>query len=40
MDSHIKFFEMLGGVHKEIVYDNMKNVVTKFIGRNPPTPYM
>lgn len=34
MDSHVRFFEMLGGVHKEIVYDNMKNVVTRFIGRN------
>jgi DNA-binding transcriptional regulator YhcF (GntR family) len=32
MDSHVKFFEMMKGVHKEIVYDNMKNVVTKFIG--------
>lgn len=34
MDSHVKFFEMVGGVYKEVVYDNMKNVVTKFIGRN------
>lgn len=34
MDSHVKFFEMIGGVYKEVVYDNMKNVVTKFIGRN------
>ena len=34
MDSHIKFFEMVGGSYKEIVYDNMKNVVHKFIGRN------
>ncbi|XMB66710.1 IS21 family transposase [Mycoplasmatota bacterium zrk1] len=34
LDSHVKFFEMLGGVHKEIVYDNMKNVVNKFIGKN------
>lgn len=34
MDSHVKFFHMLGGVFKEVVYDNMKNVVTKFIGRN------
>jgi transposase len=30
----VKFFEMLGGCHREIVYDNMKNVVSKFIGRN------
>jgi transposase len=34
MDSHVKFFEWLGGVHREVVYDNMKNVVTKFIGKN------
>lgn len=34
MDSHVRFFEMVGGVHKELVYDNMKNVVNKFIGRN------
>jgi len=32
MDSHVKFFEMVGGVYKEVVYDNMKNVVTRFIG--------
>ncbi len=32
MDSHVRFFEMVGGVYKEVVYDNMKNVVTKFIG--------
>jgi len=34
MDSHVKFFEMMGGCWKEIVYDNMRNVVTKFIGKN------
>lgn len=34
MDSHVKFFEMVGGVYKEIVYDNMRNVVSKFLGRN------
>ncbi len=34
MDSHVRFFEMIGGVYKEVVYDNMKNVVSKFIGRN------
>lgn len=34
LDSHVRFFEMIGGIHKEIVYDNMKNVVTKFVGRN------
>lgn len=34
MDSHVRMFEMFGGVHKEVVYDNMRNVVKKFIGRN------
>ncbi|MEG0909816.1 MAG: IS21 family transposase [Bacilli bacterium] len=34
MDSHVRFFKMLGGVYKEVVYDNMRNVVTKFIGKN------
>ena len=29
MDSHVKFFQMIGGVWKEIVYDNMRNVVSK-----------
>jgi hypothetical protein len=34
MDSHVRFFEMMGGCYHEIVYDNMRNVVTKFIGKN------
>lgn len=34
LDSHVKFFKMIGGVWKEIVYDNMRNVVSKFIGKN------
>jgi hypothetical protein len=34
MDSHVKFFEMMGGCFREVVYDNMRNVVAKFIGRN------
>lgn len=34
LDSHVRFFEMMGGVYYEVVYDNMKNVVSKFIGRN------
>jgi len=33
MDSHVRFFDMLGGVYSEIVYDNMRNVVSKFIGK-------
>lgn len=34
MDSHVRFFEMMGGCYREIVYDNMRNVVSKFIGNN------
>jgi transposase len=34
MDSHVRFFEMMGGAYREIVYDNMRNVVSKFIGKN------
>ena len=34
MDSHVRFFKMIGGVWKEVVYDNMRNVVSKFIGKN------
>ena len=34
LDSHVEFFKMIGGVWKELVYDNMRNVVTKFIGKN------
>src|SRR5690554_2878684 len=31
LDSHVQFFEMMGGSYREVVYDNMKNVVTKFL---------
>lgn len=34
LDSHVRFFEMIGGVYSEVVYDNMKNVVSRFIGKN------
>ncbi len=34
MDSHVKFFEFMHGGYHEVVYDNMRNVVTKFIGKN------
>ena len=34
LDSQVRFFEMVHGSFKEGVYDNMKNVVTKFIGKN------
>ena len=34
LDSHVRFFEFIGGCWREVVYDNMKNVVSKFIGKN------
>jgi transposase len=34
LDSHVRFFATMGGVWREVVYDNMRNVVTRFIGRN------
>lgn len=34
LESHVAFFEKLGGCYKEVVYDNMRNVVSRFIGRN------
>ena len=34
LDSHVKFFEMVKGVYQEVTYDNMRNVVTAFIGKN------
>jgi len=33
LDSHIKGFKYFGGVHKEVVYDNMKVAVRRFIGK-------
>lgn len=33
VDSHIRFFEYIGGVPKCMVYDNMKVAVAKFVGR-------
>ena len=34
LDSHVRFFEMIGGVWREVIYDNMRNVISKFIGKN------
>lgn len=34
LDSQVKFFDMVGGVYDEVVYDNMRNVVKKFIGKH------
>jgi len=34
LDSYVRFFQFIGGVYRECVYDNMRNVVTRFIGKN------
>lgn len=34
VDAQVRFFEHMGGCFEEGVYDNMRNVVKKFIGRN------
>lgn len=34
IDSHVRFFEMVGGACEEGVYDNCKCVVSKFIGKS------
>lgn len=36
--SHIDFFSHTGGVHKTMVYDNMRVAVAKFVGRSEKTP--
>ena len=35
---HAEFFESAGGVYREIVYDNLKTAVAKFVGRNFKKP--
>ena len=34
LDSHVRFFKMVGGIWREVVYDNMRNVVSRFIGKS------
>lgn len=34
LDIHAKAFNKIGGVHREVVYDNMKQAVKRFVGRN------
>jgi transposase len=33
-DSHVRFFEAVGGVWESVFYDNMRNVVTSWGGKN------
>jgi transposase len=34
LDSHVRFFEKMRGSWREVVYDNMRNVVSRFISFN------
>lgn len=38
MESHVKFFSFTGGVYREMVYDNMRVAVAKFVGRHEKEP--
>jgi transposase len=34
LDSHVKCFAHIGGVHREVVYDNMRVAVRRFVGKS------
>ena len=34
LDMHVQAFNSMGGVHKELVYDNLRQAVRRFVGRN------
>jgi len=34
LDAHVSAFEHFGGIHNEIVYDNLKQAVRRFVGSN------
>lgn len=38
MESHVRFFSAIGGVYHEMVYDNMRVAVSKFIGKHEKEP--
>src|SRR6056297_2391504 len=38
IDSHVRFFELMNGVFKTMVYDNMKVAVAKFVGLHEKEP--
>ncbi len=38
MEAHVRFFEKVGGVHSEMVYDNMRVAVAKFVGPHEKEP--
>ena len=38
MESHVNFFAHTGGVYHQMVYDNMRVAVARFVGRNEKEP--
>jgi transposase len=38
MESHVSFFAHIGGVYRQMVYDNMRVAVTKFVGKHEKEP--
>ena len=38
MESHVSFFEHIGGVYHQVVYDNMRVAVAKFVGKHEKEP--
>jgi len=38
LDTHANFFEEIGGVHSQIVYDNTRVVVARFVGHSQKEP--
>lgn len=38
MESHVEFYSHTGGVYHQMVYDNMRVVVARFVGRNEKEP--
>jgi predicted DNA-binding protein YlxM (UPF0122 family) len=37
-EAHISFFEHIGGVYHQMVYDNMRVAIAQFVGRNEKIP--
>jgi hypothetical protein len=37
-EAHIRFFEHIGGVYHQMVYDNMRVAVAQFVGKTEKTP--
>ena len=38
MESHVSFFEHIGGIYHQMVYDNMRVAVAKFVGKHEKEP--